>query len=123
MNKWTALHTWFNSFGVKAYQEQTSKTAILPYIDYELAFGNIDTSPLSLTFSYRERSSDWEGCYLIAEQISADIGRWGKRLETDDGYIVIQRGFNFAQPMDDISGDDTIRRMVFNIDVFFFTSN
>lgn len=123
MNKWTVLHDWFSSFGVKAYQEQTSKTATLPYIDYELSFGNIDTSPIALTFSYRERSSDWEGCYLKAEQISADIGRWGKRLVVDDGYIVIQRGAAFAQPMDDISGDDTIRRMVFNIDVFFFTSN
>lgn len=123
MNKWTALHTWFNSFGVMAYQEQTSKTATLPYIMYELAFGDIDNSPLSLTFSYLERSTDFEGCYHMVETISADIGRWGKKLIVDDGYIVIQRGSNFAQPMDDLSGDDTIRRMVFNIDVFFFTSN
>ena len=123
MNKWVALDSWFDSFGVKAYQEQTSATAKLPYIDYELAFGDIDNSPLALTFSYRERATDWEGCYLMSETISADIGRWGKRLEVDGGYIIIQRGAVFAQPMDDISGDDTIRRMVFNIDVFFFTSN
>ena len=124
MNKWLALHEWFSSFGVKAYQEQTvSETAVLPYIAYESAFGDIDNSPLALTFSYFERSRDWQGCFTMSEAISADIGRWGKRLVVDGGYIVIQRGTPFSQPLDDISGDDTIRRMVFNIDVFFFTSN
>ena len=124
MNKWEALHDWFESFGVKAYPEQTvSETAVLPYIAYEMTFGDIDTSPLGLTFSYFERSKNWAGCYQKVEQISADIGRWGKRLVVDGGYIVIQRGFNFAQPLDDIDGDKDVRRMVFNIDVFFFTSN
>lgn len=124
MNKWLALNEWFESFGVKAYQEQTvSEKAVLPYIAYESAFGSFDNSPIALTFSYFERSTNWQGCYTMSETISADIGRWGKRLVVDDGYIVIQRGTPFAQPMDDIGGDDTIRRMVFNIDVFFFTSN
>jgi hypothetical protein len=59
----------------------------------------------------------------MSETISADIGRWGKRLEVDGGYIIIQRGSTFAQPLDDMDGDKDIRRMVFNIDVFFFTSN
>jgi hypothetical protein len=124
MNKWLALNEWFESFGVKAYQEQTvSEKAVLPYIAYELAFGDIDNSPLSLTFSYFERSTNWEGCYQKVEQISADIGRWGKRLVVDGGFLVIQRGQPFAQPLDDMDGDKDIRRMVFNIDVFFFTSN
>jgi hypothetical protein len=58
----------------------------------------------------------------MSERISADIGRWGKRLEVDGGYIIIQRGFTFSQPLDDMDGDKDIRRMVFNIDVFFFTN-
>ena len=124
MNKWLALNQWFNSFGVKAYQEQTvSDTAVLPYIAYELAFGDIDNSPLALTFSYFERSTNWQGCFDMSEMISADIGRYGKKLVVDGGYIVIQRGSTFAQPLDDMDGDKDIRRMVFNIDVFFFTSN
>lgn len=127
MTKAAALHTFFSGFGLDAYEENSvyslEGTPAFPYLTYEMrtdAFGDYDTA---LTFSLWYRSkNDWYPANQKVEEISAAIGRHGKVLAVDGGYILIQRGSPFAQSLGDPS-DDMIRRKLCNITVRFYTSN
>lgn len=126
MIKAAALYKFFSGFGLEASEENSVYTLEnppeFPYLTYEMntdAFGDYDTA---LTFSLWYRSTSWAAANAKVEEISAAIGRGGKVLPVDDGYLLIMRGSPFAQSLGDPS-DDMIKRKMLNIAVRFYTNN
>lgn len=115
MNKEQALNTFWNSFDVQAYDENTVPDgAALPYITYSVGVDDFD-HPVSLTASIWDRSTSWEGITGILNDISDHLSRGGKITAYDEGAFWIKKGSPFAQRVAD--EDDSIRRILINVEV------
>lgn len=126
MTKAAAFHTFFSSFGLDAYEENSvyslEGVPAFPYLTYEVqtdVFGDYDAA-ISASLWYRTRSS-WREANAKVEEISKFIGD-GKMYEVDGGYILFMRGSPFSQNMQDIS-DTQIKRKVLNFRVRFYTND
>ena len=125
MNKYAAVQSFLNSF-LPAYEENAIFSAPVapsyPYITYESivdSFGETDTA---MTFSTWYKEYSWSKSVSKTRDISAVIGREGKMLECDEGYVLIMRGSPFSTRMGDES-DDLIKRTFFNLTVRFYTND
>ena len=130
MTKAAAIYKFWNSFGIKAYEENTVIDAdeegnpvepTFPYITYQLVTDSFDREVAS-TASLWYRSESWTAINAKTEEISAHIGLGGKIIKCDGGCIWIKRGQPFAQNMGDES-DDLIKRKYLNITAEFMTAN
>lgn len=126
MTKAAALYNFYSSFGLDVYEENNvyalESPPAFPYLTYEKrtdAFGDYDTA---ISFSTWHRSTSWAASDAKTEEISAAIGRGGKVLPVDGGYLLIMRSSPFAQGMGDPS-DDMIKRKLYSITVRFYTNN
>lgn len=93
-----------------------------PYLTYELNTDSFDGEAVALSASLWYRSTSWTQANAKAEEISAAIGRIGKIVECDGGYIWIKRRSPFSQSMGDDS-DDMIKRKLLSVSVEFWTEN
>lgn len=116
MNNLQAYHSFWSGFGLPAYDENSvPDSAKMPYITYEAVDGFFgDRIQLSASLWYRSQS--WASITEKEKEIALDIGRGGKYIPCDDGAIFIDRGTPWAQRMGDAS-DDSIRRVVLNIEI------
>ena len=130
MTKAAAIYQFWNSFGIKAYEENTVIDAdeegnpvepTFPYITYQLVTDSFDRD-VAATASLWYRSESWVDINAKTEEISAHIGLGGKIIKCDGGRIWIKRGQPFAQNMGDES-DDLIKRKYLNLTFEFFTAN
>lgn len=117
-NKIQTLHSFWSSFGIKAYDENSvpEKTPF-PYITYEVSsddFGNQIAQTASLWY----RDSEWKSITEKEMQISDYITRGGVMIPFKDGAMWIRKASPWSQRMNDPS-DDMIRRIVLNITVEF----
>jgi hypothetical protein len=120
MNSIHALHQFWASFGLPAYDENTvPDDAPLPRITYSVSQSYFD-EPVLLTASIWYRSTSWAQITAMADQIGQRIGYGGRILRADDGDIWIKRGVPFAQRMSD--ENQSIRRMYLNIEAEYFTN-
>jgi hypothetical protein len=121
MNKAQALQQFWSSFGLPAYDQYTApQSAQMPYITYSVSETDFDYTN-ALTASLWYRSSSWEEITLKSYEISKNISRGGKVIPIDDGKVWIYRGSPFSQRMSDV--DDTVRRIIINITVEYFTND
>lgn len=121
-DKWQAIQTFWESFNLPAYDENTvPDTAVMPYITYEAKTANFE-KPLFLSAQIFARTSSWKDICNKADEIAAYIGSGSKILPVTGGYICIQQGSPFSQRMREDSNGD-IRRIIINISVEFFTKN
>lgn len=112
-------NAFWNSFGLKAYDENTvPDNASLPYITYEYAENGFDDGEIALTANLWDGGKSWEYISKIADNIKHTIGYFGKIIRTDEGYIVINRRSPFAQRMSD--PNDNIRRVLIGVSVEFY---
>ena len=112
MNKAQAIQTFFESFGVPAYEESTvPDDAVMPYITYSMASDSIG-HPIAMSASIWDKTYSWENISLVADAISNALVQV-KSIALDVGYIYITRGTPFAQRM--VDEDDTIRRIYINL--------
>lgn len=130
MTKASAIHHFWNSFGIKAYEENVVYDVDkdgkeikpeFPYIIYQLStsdFGN----DVALTASLWYRSSSWVEINAKTDEISEKIGLGGYFINCKGGKIWIKRGTPFAQNMGDES-DNLIKRKYINITAEFFTAD
>ena len=113
MNKVQALHEFWNSFGLSAYDENSiPEEAELPYITYEVAtsdFGNL----IQLSASLWDKSYSWKTIQEKESEIGEAIGRGGKMLAYDGGAFWIRKADTWAQRMSD--EDASIRRILLSI--------
>lgn len=118
MDKLQAYHSFWASFGWKAYDETSvPDIAVLPYITYEVAVDYFDNE-LALTASLWSRSTSWVDITAKEKEIAELIGRGGLIIPYAGGGLWIKRGNPWAQRMSD-SSDDMIRRIVLNISIEF----
>ena len=115
MDKVQALHNFWNSFGIPAYDETTvPDSAAFPYMTYSMttdSFGNV--VPISLNIYYR--SNSWKDAALKSEEIAKRIKENGyEMIKFDKGYIYLTGGTPFAQRIA-IDEDRAIKRIYMNI--------
>lgn len=125
MNKEQALHKFWSSFDLTAYDESTVPTGKdapdFPYLTYSVVTDSFDTDTAPYA-SLWYKSTVWTDITAKKDEISNAIGMGGKMLPFDGGAIWIKRGTPFAQRMADDS-DDTIRRMYINITMEYISEN
>lgn len=120
MNKEQALHEFFSSFGVPAYDENTiPDDAKLPYITYSVTVDNYDNiCPLNMAIW--DKGQSWQSVTELSHEVAKKVDNMG-RIRIDDGLVYITRGSPFAQRMADESNKE-IRRIVINLWVNYLTS-
>lgn len=122
MNKAQAIHRFWSSFGLPAYDQSTVPSgkggAVMPYITYEVKEDNLGND-IGLTASLWYRSSSWEAVTLKAEEVAKKIGSI-LPIPIEGGYCWIKRGSPFAQRMSDT--DDGVRRILISITVEYLTA-
>ena len=122
MTKAAAIYQFWNSFGLKAYEENTvPDDAAFPYITYQLVTDSFDRE-IPVTASLWYRSESWAAINAKTEEISQRISRGGKIIQCDGGAIWLKRGRPFAQNMGDES-DNLIKRKYLNITAEFLTAD
>lgn len=120
MDKYQAIHNFWSSFGLPAYEQYSvPDDAMLPYITYAVSIDDFD-HPVFLTASlwYHEDSGTWANVDAKEKQISDYIGRGGRNVSYDDGAFWITKGSPWAQRMNDPS-DEFIRRILLQYNIEF----
>ena len=117
MNKEQAIHAFWKSFGISAYDETSvPDDAEYPRITYTVpsdSLGNVCNMNANIWY----RSNSWEGATNMCNQIAERIkGQGHLSLPFDRGYIYLCGGTPFAQRMDEPS-DDMIKRIYINVQV------
>ena len=130
MTKAAAINEFWNSFGLKAFEENTLLDVDengqeikpeFPYITYQLVTDSFDRE-VAATANIWYRATGWKAINAKTEEISAHIGLGGKIIKCDGGRIWIKRGQPFAQNMGDES-DDLIKRKYLNVNIEYFTAH
>jgi hypothetical protein len=120
MDKFQAIHSFWSSYGLTAYDEQDlPDNAQMPYITYAASVDNIGKN-LVQNASLWYRSNSWKDISKKAEEIAEDIGYGFKTIKTDDGFLYVRRGTPFAQRMTD--EDEQVKRIYINIQAEFLTA-
>lgn len=118
MNKAQAIHSFWNSFGLPAYDQYTvPPDAKMPYITYNVSEAEID-SYVGLYGSIWNRGTSWEYVELKAIEIAHRIVRMNP-IKIDNGYLAIHMGNPFSQRLGD--EDDNVRRVYINLQAEFYT--
>lgn len=124
MDKFQALQSFWESFELPAYDENTVPTGdsapTLPYITYDAVTSNFG-STVALSGSLWYYGTSWSQITTKMLEIQSEIGRGGKMIPMDDGALWIKQGNPFAQRMAD--PNDMIRRIYMNIEVEFLTAS
>lgn len=116
-DKWTALNSFWNSFDIPAYDENTvPDDAQMPYITYEASVTQFNDKIL-LSASIWYRGMSWAGISQKAEQIDQFIGDGGAGVPYTGGRLWVTKGSPFAQRLSE--EDKTVRRMLIQIEAEF----
>lgn len=122
MDKSQAIHNFWSSFNLPAYDERTvDDKAVMPYITYGVSTDSIGT-PISLSASLWYKSDSWSEISRKAEEIAEYIvNMQPPSIKLDKGRLYLAKGSPFAQRMSEPS-DDTIRRIYLNVQAEFLTA-
>lgn len=121
MTKESAIHNFWSTFGLLAYEENSVPTdAVLPYITYQLVVDSFDNE-VSMTASLWDNSTSWAYLTVKSNEIAQTIGRGGIILDCDGGSIWIKKGVPFIQNMSD-PDNTNIKRKLINITVEYLTT-
>lgn len=119
MDKEQALHQFWSSFGVIAYDENTvPEDAELPRITYSVTVDSFRAT-VPLTASIWARSTSWKSVTDIMHSVAQRLSGGGQTIHFDNGLMWIRKGIPFAQRMSD--PDDSIRRILLNIEVEYIS--
>lgn len=132
MNKQQAYNAFWNGFGVLAFEENSvpsdevfnalieagKASSKFPYITYQVITDDISGAVFP-TASIWDKSNSWERSDLLSNTIAESIQRMNT-IRLDDGRMFITKGSPFAQHMAE-EGDPSIRRIILNLGVQFFT--
>lgn len=122
MDKAQALQTFWESFGIPAYEQTTvPESATMPYITYSVSTDSLD-NVVNMYASVWYHSTSWEDISKKTEQIARYIvGMNPPSIKFDGGRLYIAKGTPFAQRMTD-PNDDMIRRMYLNIQAEYLSA-
>ena len=115
MTKEQALHNFWSSFDVPAYDRNTvPEDAELPYITYEVTDGNMFEQNV-ITGIIWDRSTSWANVTAIKDKVANLIGLGGYTANYDNGLMWIKRATPFAQRL--AGEEDGIREIVINVEI------
>ena len=118
-DKWQALHDFWNSFGIPAYDEtDVPDDAEMPYITYGAVVSGFERVVM-LNASIWYNSTSWTAISQKADEIAQAVKDYRLEAIEDDQYLFLTQGSPFAQRMPDT--DDRIRRIYINIMGEYFT--
>lgn len=121
MDKAQGIHSFWSSYGLDAYDMYTVPTgSSMPYITYEVSLDRLD-GVLNLSASLWYHSTSWSDVSKKADEILESLSNGGRVIKLDQGYLWVTPGTPFAQRMDDPT-DDSIRRIILNIQAEFLTA-
>jgi len=119
MDKLQAFQKFWEGFNIPAYDSNSvPDDAELPYITYSMIYDSFGTTVPS-TVSLWYRGTSWSAVTQKASEISNRITRGGFLMHYDDGAFWIRKGTPWGQRMMD-PNDDSIRRILLNIEVEYF---
>lgn len=120
MNKEQALYTFWSSFGLPAYDENTvPDNAVLPYITYNVVDDKLDR-PVLMHGSLWYRDTKWTDITAKKNEIAQFLEGF-VTYKLDNGWVWMVQGSPFAQRMSD-PNDDQIRRVYMNVQAEFLTN-
>ena len=126
MTKLQALYTFFSSFGLPAYEENSiynpQVQPTFPYITYSASTSSFQAGETTLSVSVWSRSSSLKEAETYADMISKKIGNIGYVQQAEDGYIWLKKGSPFVQYMGDPS-DDFLHRAYINVTAEYITKS
>ena len=121
MDKEQALHQFWSSLGIAAYEENSVPDgATFPYVTYQKLSGRLEDA-LYPTGSIWTRNSSWAEADALKRQLEAKFEHGGIIYKLDNGRIYISQGSPFAQGMSD-DVDKMVKRYVINLAVEFLTA-
>ena len=117
MDKRQAIYTFWSSFGLFAYDENSVPTGAnapsYPYITFSSAIDEFDVET-ALHASLWYRSDNWIAINAKMDQIDLVLSHGGIMLDCDNGAIWLKKGSPFEQSMGDET-DDMIKRKLINV--------
>lgn len=119
MTKTAAIHRFFSSFLPSYPASSVSAEHEVEYLTYELPVGSIDDGELSITVNLWFYTDSEERPYAMAQALSEAIGRGGRMLPCDGGYVWLKRGSPWCQNLSD--GD--YKRRYINVSVEYLTAD
>lgn len=123
MDKFMALQSFWASFGIDAYDENTVPAGEyrpeLPYITYEVSVSDF-RHPVLLHASIWYYGTSWAPITAKLAEVESALANGGIFLPCDDGAIWITKGTPFAQRMSD--PNDMVRRIYLNTTAEYITA-
>ena len=115
MTKEQALHNFWSSFGIPAYNRRTvPEDVTLPHITYESIDGNFGEQNVVSAIIW-DRNTSWNTLNNIRHSIARWLADEGT-IRFDDGLLWIKRATPFSQPYND-GTDDSIIAYVINVEI------
>lgn len=122
MDKSQAINSFWNSFGIPAFDQYTVPEDVsMPYITFEASTDSVNSN-IPMTASLWYRDSSWREISQMVDTISARISYSFYITAITGGYMVVRRGEVFAQRMND-PDDPDVRRILISVIVEFLTEN
>lgn len=115
MDSEQALDSFWNSFGVPAWDENTvPDDAPFKKITYEIITNEFGV-PTTTTVSIYDRSDGWKSVTDIFHLVKDRLKNGGVTIQSNDGIIWLKPGTPFCQRFGDVN--DTVRRLIVNIEI------
>lgn len=123
MTKEAALKRFFGGFDIAAYPSTSvPNDAVFPYLVYDFPIDAFDGGEVSGTVNLWYFTTQEVPPNAKARELSEAIGRGGKLLPCDDGYIWLKRGTPWCQSLSDDT-DKNIKRRYINVTAEYLTEN
>lgn len=120
MTKEAAITSFFESFGIPAYEESVVPSdATYPRLTYSVSIGDAFQETM-LTCTLWWYSTQWVSINAKAEEIRRRLGEGGTLVHYDNGAIWLKRGQPFAQNL--TQDNDMVRAKLINIIAEFLES-
>lgn len=120
MDKYEAQYTFWSSFGVPAYEENSVPNVddvTYPYITYQ-AMSAVFNGNVVANASIWARSTSWVGADSLSDTIESRLKDGGEVLRYDGGIIWVTPESPFSQSMGDPE-DDLIKRKILSVQLHF----
>ena len=123
MDKAQAIHWFWSSFGLPAYDENTvDDDAVMPYITYSVSTGSLEDIVL-LNASLWYRSTSWAEITHKADEISHLLTNMSPpAVKIDGGRAYFTKGSPFSQRLAE-EDDDSVRRIYLQVNAEFLTND
>lgn len=123
MTKEAALKQFFSGFGIAAYPSTAVPNKVeFPYLTYEVITSAFEDGEVGLTVNLWYFTTQEGPPNAKARELSEAIGRGGKPIPCDGGYIWLKRGSPWCQSLTD-EASPNIKRRYINVTAEYLTAN